>query len=232
MGLFVQLAEAAKAQFSRDHSDYFALVRAYEGWKVAEQALSRYEYCWKNFLSAQSMKSIDSLRREFLSLLKDTSVVKSNMVIFNAWNYDENLIRVVICYGLYPGISSIVHNEKSFSLKTVEDGQVLLHSIKVNSVFLRDTNVVSDSVLLLSGGSISKGDIDGHLKMLGGYLEFFMEPSLAEMYLNLRKDLDELFKYKIDYLHRTGRIARMGAKGKFRHFFMKCRNLTSHMKRR
>ncbi|CAH1425352.1 unnamed protein product [Lactuca virosa] len=131
------LAEAAKAQFSRDHSDHFALVRVYDVWKVAEQALGGYEYCWKIFLSAQSMKSIDSLRREFLSLLKDTSVVKGNMVIFNAWNYDENLIRVAICYGLYPGTSSIVHNEKSLSLKTVEDGQVLLHSDSVNSWDLR-----------------------------------------------------------------------------------------------
>ncbi|CAH1431364.1 unnamed protein product [Lactuca virosa] len=212
-----ELAEAVKAQFSQDHSDHFALVRAYEGWKVAEHALGGYEYCWKNFLSAQSMKAIDSLRREFLSLLKDTGLVDGNMVIFNAWSYDENLIRAIICYGLYPGISSIVHNEKSFSLKTMEDGQVLLHSnsvnsrdlripfpwlvfnekIKVNSVFLRDTTAVSDSVLLLFGGSISKGDIDGHLKMLGGYLEFFMEPSLAEMYLNLRKELDELFQYKL-----------------------------------
>ncbi|CAH1423863.1 unnamed protein product [Lactuca virosa] len=156
------LAEAAKAQFLRDHSDHFALVRAYEGWKVAEHALGGYEYY--------------------------TGLVEGNMVIFNAWSYDENLIRLVICYGLYPGISSVIHNEKSFSLKTMEDGQVLLHS---------DTNVVSDSVLLLFGGSISKGDIDGHLKMLGGYLEFFMEPSLAEMYLNLRKELDELFQYKL-----------------------------------
>ncbi|KAI3516708.1 hypothetical protein L1887_15678 [Cichorium endivia] len=211
------LAEAAKAQFSRDHSDHFALVRAYEGWKVAEHELGGYEYCWKNFLSAQSMKAIDSLRREFLSLLKDTGLIDGNIVIYNAWSYDENLLRAVVCYGLYPGISSIVHNEKSFSLKTMEDGQVLLHSnsvnsrdsripfpwlvfnekIKVNSVFLRDTTAVSDSILLLFGGSISKGDTDGHLKMLGGYLEFFMDPSMAEMYLNLRKELDELFQCKL-----------------------------------
>ncbi|KAL4574479.1 hypothetical protein LXL04_021311 [Taraxacum kok-saghyz] len=211
------LAEAAKAQFSRDHSDHFALVRAYEGWKVAEHEVGGHEYCWKNFLSLQSMKAIDSLRREFVSLLKDTGLIDGNIVLYNAWSYDDNLLRAVICYGLYPGISSIVHNEKSFSLKTMEDGQVLLHSnsvnsrdlripfpwlvfnekIKVNSVFLRDTTAVSDSVLLLFGGTISKGDSDGHLKMLGGYLEFFMEPTLAEMYLNLRKELDELFQWKL-----------------------------------
>lgn len=105
---YFQLAEAAKAQFSRDYSDHLALVRAYEGWRDAEKDLAGYEYCWKNFLSAQSMKAIDSLRREFYSLLKDAGLVDSNAAIYNAWSYDHCLLRAVICYGLYPGICSIV----------------------------------------------------------------------------------------------------------------------------
>ncbi|CAL5336710.1 unnamed protein product [Camellia sinensis] len=56
-----QLAEAAKAQFSRDYSDNLALVRAYEAWKEVERDVAGYEYYWKNFLSAQSMKAIDAL---------------------------------------------------------------------------------------------------------------------------------------------------------------------------
>lgn len=211
------LAEATKAQFSHDYSDHLALVRAYEGWKDAEKDQIGYEYCWKNFLSAQSMKAIDSLRKEFFSLLKDTDLVDGNMATYNAWSYDEHLIRAVICCGLYPGICSVVQNEKSFSLKTMEDGQVLLHSnsvnareckipypwlvfnekIKVNSVFLRDSTAVSDSVLLLFGGDILRGDGDGHLKMLGGYLEFFMKPAIAEMYQSLRRELDELIQNKL-----------------------------------
>ncbi|KAJ6891046.1 ATP-dependent RNA helicase DHX36 isoform X2 [Populus alba x Populus x berolinensis] len=211
------LAEAAKSQFSSDYSDHLALVRAYEGWKDAERDLSGYEYCWKKFLSVQSMKAIDSLRKEFFSLLMDTGLVDGNPTTCNAWSHDEHLVRAVICSGLYPGICSIVHNEKSFSLKTMEDGQVLLHSnsvnareskipypwlvfnekIKVNSVFLRDSTAVSDSVLLLFGGSISRGDADGHLKMLGGFLEFYMQPSVAEMYQSLRRELDELIQTKL-----------------------------------
>ncbi|XP_057960511.1 DExH-box ATP-dependent RNA helicase DExH5, mitochondrial isoform X2 [Malania oleifera] len=211
------LAETAKAQFSRDYSDHLALVRAYEGWKDAERDLAGYEYCWKNFLSFQSMKAIDALRKEFFSLLKDTGLVDSYTATCNAWSHDLYLIRAVICSGLYPGICSVVHNEKSFSLKTMEDGQVLLYSnsvnaresripyswlvfnekIKVNSVFLRDSTAVSDSVLLLFGGSISRADIDGHLKMLGGYLEFFMKPAVAEMYQSLRRELEELIQSKL-----------------------------------
>ncbi|KAG5240433.1 ATP-dependent RNA helicase [Salix suchowensis] len=40
-----------------------------------------------------------------------------------------------------------MNNGKSFSLKTMEDGMVLIHS---------DSTAVSDSLFLLFGGSISK----------------------------------------------------------------------------
>jgi hypothetical protein len=38
---------------------------------------------------------------------------------------------------------------------------------------------------------------DGLLKMLGGYLEFFMNPALADMYQSLRRELDELIQNKV-----------------------------------
>lgn len=104
----LQLAEAAKAQYSHDYSDHLALIRAYQGWKDAERDLAGYDYCWKNFLSVQSMKAIDALRNEFYSLLKVTGLVDSNPAIYNAWSYDEDLLRAIVCYGLYPGICSIV----------------------------------------------------------------------------------------------------------------------------
>ncbi|ESR64932.1 hypothetical protein CICLE_v10007274mg [Citrus x clementina] len=174
------LAESAKAQFSaRDYSDHLALVRAYDGWKDAERHQSGYEYCWKNFLSAQTLKAIDSLRKQFLFLLKDAGLVDRNTENCNKWSHDEHLIRAVICAGLFPGLCSVVNKEKSIALKTMEDGQVLLYSnsvnagvpkipypwlvfnekIKVNSVFLRDSTGVSDSVLLLFGGNISRGGL-------------------------------------------------------------------------
>ncbi|XP_058091802.1 DExH-box ATP-dependent RNA helicase DExH3-like [Magnolia sinica] len=212
------LAESAKSQFSaRDYSDHLALVRAYDGWKDAEREQSGYDYCWRNFLSSQTLKAIDSLRKQFLFLLKDTGLVDANSGMYNSWSHDEHLIRAIICAGLYPGISSVVNKQKSISLKTMEDGQVLLYSnsvnareqkipypwlvfnekVKVNSVFLRDSTAVSDSVLLLFGGEICQGGLDGHLKMLDGYLEFFMKPSLSETYLKLKRELEELIQQKL-----------------------------------
>ena len=38
---------------------------------------------------------------------------------------------------------------------------------------------------------------DGHLKMLSGFLEFFMKPDVAEMYQKLRLKLEELIQKKV-----------------------------------
>ncbi|KAG0491472.1 hypothetical protein HPP92_004870 [Vanilla planifolia] len=172
------LADSAKAQFScQDYSDHLALIRAYE----------------------------------------DTGLVDENLSTSNKWSRDENIVRAVICAGLFPGICSVVNKERSIALKTMEDGQVMLYSnsvngkeakipypwlifnekVKVNSVFLRDSTAISDSVLLLFGGNICRGGLDGHLKMLAGYLEFFMTPDLAYTYVALRKELEELILSKL-----------------------------------
>lgn len=212
------LADSAKSQFScQDYSDHLALIRAYEGWKDAEKAHTGYEYCWKNFLSSQTLKAIDSLRKQFHFLLKDTGLVHESIAPCSIWCRDENLVRAVICAGLFPGICSVVNKERSITLKTMEDGQVMLYSssvngkeakipypwlvfnekVKVNSVFLRDSTAVSDSILLLFGGKICRGGLDGHLKMLAGYLEFFMKPELAYTYVTLKKELEELILDKL-----------------------------------
>ncbi|CAI9294053.1 unnamed protein product [Lactuca saligna] len=80
---------------------------------------------------------------------------------------------------------AVLHNENSFLLKNVADDQNSVNSralripfpwlvfdekIKANSVFLLDTTVVSDSVMLLFVGSISKGDIESLLPFLTPFL--------------------------------------------------------------
>lgn len=35
------------------------------------------------------------------------------------------------------------------------------------------------------------------MKMLGGYMEFFMKPELATMYLSIKKELGELVQKKV-----------------------------------
>ncbi|XP_055818951.1 DExH-box ATP-dependent RNA helicase DExH3 isoform X5 [Solanum dulcamara] len=213
-----QLAGTAKSRFSaKDYSDHMALVRAYEGWKDAEREGSAYEYCWRNFLSAQTLQAIHSLRKQFIFILKDAGLLDADTATNNKLSYNQSLVRAVICSGLYPGISSVVHRETSMSFKTMDDGQVFLYAnsvnaryqtipypwlvfgekVKVNTVFIRDSTGVSDSIVILFGSTLDSGDMAGHLKMLGGYIEFFMDPTLADCYIKLKEELDMLLQKKL-----------------------------------
>uniref|UniRef100_A0A0D9VZ09 RNA helicase n=1 Tax=Leersia perrieri TaxID=77586 RepID=A0A0D9VZ09_9ORYZ len=213
------LAGTAKSRFSaKDYSDHMALVRAYEGWKDAEREGSAYEYCWRNFLSAQTLQAIHSLRKQFTYILKDAGLIDSDANTNNSLSHNQSLVRGIICSGLFPGITSVVHRENSMSFKTMDDGQVLLYAnsvnakyqtipypwlvfgekVKVNAVFIRDSTGVSDSILILFGGAVTKGGMAGHLKMLDGYIDLFMDPSLSECYLQLKEELDKLVQKKLE----------------------------------
>ncbi|XP_066368016.1 DExH-box ATP-dependent RNA helicase DExH3-like isoform X2 [Miscanthus floridulus] len=213
------LAGTAKSRFSaKDYSDHMALIRAYEGWKDAEREGSAYEYCWRNFLSSQTLQAIHSLRKQFSYILKDSGLIDSDGNTNNSLSHNQSLVRGIICSGLFPGIASVVHRENSMSFKTMDDGQVLLYvnsvnakyqtipypwlvfgeKVKVNAVFIRDSTGVSDSILFLFGGAVTKGGMAGHLKMLDGYIDFFMDPSLSECYLQLKEELDKLIQKKLE----------------------------------
>lgn len=213
------LAGTAKSRFSaKDYSDHMALVRAYEGWKDAEREGSAYEFCWRNFLSSQTLHVIHSLRKQFSFILKDAGLLDADTSTCNRLSHNQSLVRAIICSGLFPGIASVVHREASMSFKTLDDGQVLLYmnsvnaryqtipypwlvfgeKVKVNTVFIRDSTGVSDSILILFGGALSRGLLAGHLKMLDGYIDFFMDPSLAECYSKLKGELDNILQRKLE----------------------------------
>ncbi|KAK4835237.1 hypothetical protein QYF36_007185 [Acer negundo] len=224
------LAGVAKSRFSaKDYSDHMALVRAYEGWKDAEREGSAYEYCWRNFLSAQTLQAIHSLRKQFNFILRDAGLLDEDGGTNNKLSHNQALVRAIICSGLFPGIASVVHRETSMSFKTMDDGQVFLYAnsvnaryqtipypwlvfgekVKVNTVFIRDSTGISDSILILFGGALSCGVQAGHLKMLDGYVDFFMDPSMAECYLKLKDELDKLLHKKLENpsldLHKEGK---------------------------
>lgn len=87
-----------------------ALVRAYEGWKDAEREGSAYEYCWRNFLSAQTLQAIHSLRKQFSYILKDSGLIDTDANTNNSLSHNQSLVRGIICSGLFPGIASVVVN--------------------------------------------------------------------------------------------------------------------------
>ncbi|KAK4371730.1 hypothetical protein RND71_007114 [Anisodus tanguticus] len=195
---FAALAGTAKSRFSaKDYSDHMALVRAYEGWKDAEREGSAYEYCWRNFLSAQTLQAIHSLRKQFIFILKDAGLLDADTATNNKLSYNQSLVRAVICSGLYPGIASVVNSVNARYQTISYPWLVFGEKVKVNTVFIRDSTGVSDSIVILFGSTLDCGDTAGHLKMLGGYIEFFMDPTLADCYIKLKEELEMLLQKKL-----------------------------------
>ncbi|KAL5176719.1 DExH-box ATP-dependent RNA helicase DExH3 [Glycine soja] len=140
---------------------------------------------------------------------------------------DPNRVLLLTCHGsmatseqvdYFPLFITWTHRETSMSFKTMDDGQVLLYAnsvnaryqtipypwlvfgekVKVNAVFIRDSTGVSDSILILFGGALSNGIQAGHLKMLDGYVDFFMDPNLADSFLKLKEELNKLIQKKLE----------------------------------
>ncbi|KAL5176718.1 DExH-box ATP-dependent RNA helicase DExH3 [Glycine soja] len=128
------------------------------------------------------------------------------------------IASVVVSYVFVINFVFLLNKETSMSFKTMDDGQVLLYAnsvnaryqtipypwlvfgekVKVNAVFIRDSTGVSDSILILFGGALSNGIQAGHLKMLDGYVDFFMDPNLADSFLKLKEELNKLIQKKLE----------------------------------
>ncbi|KAI5068622.1 hypothetical protein GOP47_0016967 [Adiantum capillus-veneris] len=227
-----EVAEAAKHRFGRnDFSDHIALVRAYDRWKETMDAGTAVDYCWKNFLSFSTMQVIHSLRRQFEMLLRQAGFVDPVPEYTNQYSKDVNLLKGIICAGMFPGISSAWTMDSNTKYKTVEDGAVLLHQssviskiermpypwvafyekIKSGNILLRDGTAISDSMLLLFGGKLYKSERAGHLHMQEGLLQFTLHIPFAEVILWLRRELDNIVSQKLknpklDVLHDNKRV--------------------------
>ncbi|CAA2983241.1 ATP-dependent RNA helicase DHX36 [Olea europaea subsp. europaea] len=172
------LAGTAKSRFSaKDYSDHMALVRENDSSSHPMKVFGENSICMMP-RTIQVMNSsllcesqADKGRGEGLYGLIKKSLRIPLKLRFNSVNARYQTIP-------YPWL---VFGEK----------------VKVNTVFIRDSTGVSDSILILFGGNLNHGAMDGHLTMLEGYVDFFMDPSLAECYVKLKEELDTLLQKKL-----------------------------------
>lgn len=128
------IADAARSLFvAKDCSDHMAFVHAHDDSKDAERVGSYYEYCWKNFLSPQTTQVVNSRRKQFSFLLKNAGLVDADSSAYNKLSHNQPLVRAVICASLFPDIVSIVYTERPMTLKTMDEGQIILYTNSVNA---------------------------------------------------------------------------------------------------
>ncbi|XP_030600824.1 ATP-dependent DNA/RNA helicase DHX36 isoform X2 [Archocentrus centrarchus] len=223
-----KMADMRRKALSRNSkSDHLTVVYAFQGWADAKQHGARYEreYCWENFLSANTLQMLQNMKGQFAEHLmhagfvssKDPRDPKSNV---NSGN--EKLIKAVIVAGLYPKVAMIrpSHSKKRPGVKvyTQADGRVNIHPKSVNaeetefnytwliyhlkmrtsSIFLYDCTEVSPFSLLFFGGDITiQKDQDQETIAVDQWIVFRSPARIAHLVKSLKKELDSLLQEKI-----------------------------------
>ncbi|KAM3875184.1 ATP-dependent DNA/RNA helicase DHX36 [Diretmus argenteus] len=222
-----KMADQRRRTLSRDSkSDHLTIVNAFQGWEEAKQRGPRYEreFCWDNFLSANTLKMLHNMKSQFAEHLmwagfvssKDPKDPKSNVN-----SEKELLMKAVIVAGLYPKVAMIrpSHSKRpGVKVYTQADGKVCIHPKSVNaeetvfnytwliyhlkmrtsSIFLYDCTEVSPFSLLFFGGDITiQKDEDQETIAVDQWIVFRSPARIAHLVKSLKRELDSLLEEKI-----------------------------------
>ena len=109
-------AQAARAHLRTEKSDHLALLRAYEGWSSELRrggAAAARRYANTLFLSVNGMDELHALRAQLartlglLGLARSTAEAAHGEVAGIKEMHQVNLVRSLVCAGLYPNIAKI-----------------------------------------------------------------------------------------------------------------------------
>ncbi|XP_008298318.1 ATP-dependent DNA/RNA helicase DHX36 [Stegastes partitus] len=223
-----KMADMRRKTLSRNSkSDHLTIVNAFQGWEEAKQRGARYEreYCWDNFLSANTLQMLHNMKGQFAEHLMHTGFVSSKDPKdpkSNVNSDNEKLIKAVIVAGLYPKVAMIrpSHSKKRPGVKvyTQADGKVCIHPKSVNaeetefnytwliyhlkmrtsSIFLYDCTEVSPFSLLFFGGDITiQKDEDQETIAVDQWIVFRSPARIAHLVKSLKNELDSLLQEKI-----------------------------------
>uniref|UniRef100_A0A667Z8V9 ATP-dependent DNA/RNA helicase DHX36 n=1 Tax=Myripristis murdjan TaxID=586833 RepID=A0A667Z8V9_9TELE len=223
-----KMADMRRKTLSRNSkSDHLTIVNAFQGWEEAKRRGARYEreYCWDNFLSANTLQMLHNMKGQFAEHLMGAGFVSSKDPkdpMSNVNSENEKLIKAVIVAGLYPKVAMIrpSHSKKRPGVKvyTQADGKVCIHPKSVNaeetefnytwliyhlkmrtsSIFLYDCTEVSPFSLLFFGGDITiQKDEDQETIAVDQWIVFRSPARIAHLVKSLKKELDSLLEGKI-----------------------------------
>lgn len=222
-----KMADMRRKTLSRNSkSDHLTIVNAFKGWEEAKHRGARHEreFCWDNFLSANTLQMLHNMKGQFAEHLmhagfvssKDPKDPKSNI---NSGN--EKLIKAVIVAGLYPKVAKITQcqsKKRPVKVYTHADGKVCIHPKSVNaeerefshhwliyhlkmrtsSIFLYDCTEVSPFSLLFFGGDVTvQKDDDQETIAVDEWIIFRSPARIAHLVKSLKKELDSLLEDKI-----------------------------------
>ena len=211
-----EIADEVKRKFANGTcSDHIALLNAYDGWQRARNQGYGKEYCWRSFLSSNTLEMMEDMRRQFLDLLADmgflgsdfssrggkpnTRSLKSALAGYSHHVEDLELLRAVLCAGMVPNVVMIQRKKNRVAYRTREDGKVDLHPSSVNAkekYFPDNWLVYHDKVK--SSGIFIRGSTnvsDYAMLLFGGTLEMTDHAASVSMlngYISFSADRDAI----------------------------------------
>eukprot|EP00898_Chlorokybus_atmophyticus_P004343 jgi/Chlat1/490/Chrsp103S00981 len=234
-------ADQSNADFARiargQQSDHLAAVAAFSGWQDAYERGGRRkaaDFCRQHYLSSQTLEMLADMRGQFARLLadmqfvippknlrnvRDTAWVDKPAQPWNANAHRPEVIKAVLCAGLYPHVATIVM-DAAYSTKRPRwtDGRqdVAIHpssvlhavdnfalpflvfheKVRTARVYLREVSVVSPYALLLFGGAIAVRHESGEI-LIDGWLRFKAPAQIAVLFKELRRAINSVLSDKI-----------------------------------
>lgn len=167
-------ANEARAIFSREKSDQMALLRAYEAWehcRTFDGTGAARRFAEVHFLSANGMEELHSLRKSLAGTLSDIGFAKSSAEAQNdavsdggtaadaASLHKANLVRALMCAGLYPNLVRVRMPDTKFektvggAIETVVDDAraVKFYAAPHGRVFIHPSSVLFDEAKFEGG---------------------------------------------------------------------------------
>lgn len=129
--------DAARRRLAEDsQSDHFMLLNAITGARECRGAAAR-EYCWRNFLSVQTVQMVEDMRRQFRELLQEMGFLRADGrrpdgSDPNAYGEAWGVVRAVLAAGLYPNVIRVDFGRKRCKLYTPNDFKLKPHPGSVN----------------------------------------------------------------------------------------------------
>jgi HrpA-like RNA helicase len=233
-----EAADEARRTFSVEGSDHLTILEAFNQWRnirrsKGERASSA--FARDNFLSKMTMLQMEELRKQFASLLTDIGFLPSDFNLdavvkgtvsdanLNAENMD--LLKAVLCAGLYPNIilapRPLVHGTSKqdageVAFQSRSKGEVYLHPsallfsarsleyryccyreiMMTRKLYVRDATAVSPFALLLFGGALQVFHEEG-VVTVDEWLKFRIARTPATLVKHLRAQMESMLLRKI-----------------------------------
>uniref|UniRef100_A0A3Q3D4I7 ATP-dependent DNA/RNA helicase DHX36 n=1 Tax=Hippocampus comes TaxID=109280 RepID=A0A3Q3D4I7_HIPCM len=210
-----QMADKRRKVLSRNSkSDHLTVVNAFQGWQEAKQHGGRYEreFCWDNFLSANTLQMLHNMKGQFAEHLMHTGFVSSkdpkdpNSNV-NSEARVSKIMKInahILCcrvkvYTKHDGKVCIHPKSVNYEETNFNYTWLIYHlKMRTSSIFLYDCTEVSPFSLLFFGGDITiQKDDDQETIAVDQWIVFRSPARTAHLVKNLKRELDSLLEDKI-----------------------------------